>query len=42
MPNFTEPVTTTFVAVSIAVIFAVVGIGIVLVKIGKKSRNIKG
>ena len=42
MPNFTEPVTTTFMAISIVLIFVVVGIGIVLVKIGKKYRNLKG
>jgi hypothetical protein len=42
MPNFAEPVTTTFIAVSIAVIFAVVGLGIVLVKVWKKSKKLEG
>jgi len=32
MPNFGEPVSATFIAVSIAVIFVIVGIGILLVK----------
>lgn len=32
MPNFAEPVSLTFIAVSIAVIFAIVGLGILLVK----------
>ena len=39
MPNFTEPVSFTFVAASIAAIFVIIGIGIALVKAGKKSRN---
>ncbi len=42
MPNFAEPVTFTFIAATVAVIFIVVGIGIALVKMGKKSRNPKG
>jgi len=32
VPNFAEPVTITFIGVSIAAIFAVVGLGIFLVK----------
>jgi len=32
MPNFAEPVSFTFIAVSIAVIFVIVGFGILLVK----------
>lgn len=32
MPNFAEPVSLTFIAVSIAVIFVIVGLGILLVK----------
>lgn len=32
MPNFTESVSFTFIAVSIAVIFVLVGLGILLVK----------
>ena len=39
MPNFTEPASFTFVALSIVAIFAMVGVGIALVKAGKKSRN---
>jgi len=32
MPNFAEPVSLTFIGVSIALIFVVVGIGIFAVK----------
>jgi len=32
VPNFSEPVSFTFIAVTIAVIFAFVGLGIFLVK----------
>jgi hypothetical protein len=32
MPNFTESVSFTFIAVSIAAIFVLVGLGILLVK----------
>lgn len=32
MPNFAEPVSFTFIAVSIAAIFVLVGLGILLVK----------
>ncbi len=32
MPNFTEPVTLTFVGVSVFLIFVVVGIGILAVQ----------
>jgi uncharacterized membrane protein len=39
VPNFAEPVSFTFIAVSVAAIFVVVGIGVFLVKAGKKSRN---
>jgi hypothetical protein len=39
MPDFTEPVTLTFIAVTITAIFVMIGIGIALVKLGKKSRN---
>lgn len=42
MPNFAEPVSTTFIAVSVTAIFVVIGIAIVFVKLGKKSRNPKG
>ena len=32
MPNFTQPVEFSFVAITIAIIFVVIGIGIFLVK----------
>jgi hypothetical protein len=32
MPNFSEPVSFTFVIVSIAMIFVMVGVGIIAVK----------
>jgi len=32
MPDFSEPVTSTFIIVSIAVIFVLISIGVVLVK----------
>lgn len=38
MPNFTEPVSFTFIAATVAVIFVIIGIGIAFVKLGKKSR----
>jgi len=41
MPNFAEPVTFSFIGVSITLIFVMVGIGITLVKLGKKSINTK-
>jgi len=41
MPNFAEPVSATFIAVSVTAIFVVIGIAIVFVKLGKKSRNPK-
>ncbi len=37
MPNFSEPVSATFIAVTIAAIFVVIGLGILAVKMGKKS-----
>ncbi|WP_256365626.1 MULTISPECIES: hypothetical protein [Sulfurimonas] len=39
MPNFAEPISFTFIAATIAAIFVIIGIGIALVKLGKKSRN---
>lgn len=39
MPNFAQPVESSFVAITIVAIFVVIGIGIVMVKAGKKSRN---
>ncbi|MDO8453754.1 MAG: hypothetical protein Q7S59_04220 [Sulfurimonas sp.] len=40
MPNFAEPVSLTFIAVTVAVIFVMIGVGITLVKVGKKSRKL--
>ncbi|MDA3907739.1 MAG: hypothetical protein PF437_01495 [Sulfurimonas sp.] len=42
MPNFAEPVSATFIAVSVTAIFVVIGVAIAFVKLGKKSRNPKG
>ncbi len=39
MPDFTQPVEMNFILSTIGVIFAIVAVGIVLVKLGKKSRN---
>ena len=39
MPNFSEPVSFTFIGVTVALIFVMIGVGIALVKLGKKSRN---
>lgn len=39
MPDFTQPVEMSFVFISIGAILAVTAVGIVLVKLGKKSRN---
>lgn len=39
MPNFAEPVTFTFIGATVALIFVMIGVGIALVKLGKKSRN---
>jgi len=41
MPNFTESVSTTFIAVTVAAIFVGIAIAILLVKMGKRSRNLK-
>ena len=32
MPNFAEPVSFTFIAATVAVVFGIVGLGILLVK----------
>ncbi|WP_294966601.1 hypothetical protein [Sulfurimonas sp.] len=40
MPNFLEPVSTTFMAVSIVVIFVIVGISILAVQKVKKAKEI--
>ncbi len=39
MPDFSHPVTALFIGMTIAMIFIVIGIGIALVKIGKKSKK---
>lgn len=39
MPDFTQPVEMSFIISTIGVIFAVIAVGIALVKLGKKSRN---
>jgi len=41
MPNFAQPVSLTFTALSIGAIFVLVAVGILLVKLGKKSRNLE-
>jgi len=40
MPNFSAPVEPTFIALSIGAVLVLVGIGILLVKMGKKTKNI--
>lgn len=42
MPNFAEPVSFTFIALSIVAIFVLVAVGIAFVKLGKKSINPEG
>ncbi|WP_304543168.1 hypothetical protein [Sulfurimonas microaerophilic] len=39
MPDMTQPVEMSFILSTIGVIFAVIAVGIALVKLGKKSRN---
>lgn len=39
MPDMSQPVEMSFIFSTIGVIFAIVAIGIALVKLGKKSRN---
>jgi len=41
MLNFAEPVSSTFIIISIVLIFVVVGIGIFAVQKVKKSKEIK-
>ncbi len=41
MPDFSQPVESSFIIVTIAMIFVIIGIGIALVKLGKKSINLK-
>lgn len=42
MPDFSQPVESSFIIVTIAMIFIIIGVGIAFVKLGKKSRNPKG
>jgi predicted permease len=42
MPDFAQPVSMSFIIETIGVIFVIIGVGIALVKKGKKSRNLKG
>lgn len=39
MPDMTQPVELSFIFSSIGIIFAVIAVGIALVKLGKKSKN---
>jgi len=39
MPDFTQPVSLPFIALSIGAIFVLVAVGIIFVKLGKKSKN---
>ena len=41
MPNFSEPVSFTFIALTVAAIFVIIGIGVAFVRLGKKSRNLE-
>ena len=39
MPDFTQPIEMSFILESIGAIFALITIGILLVKIRKKAKN---
>lgn len=39
MPDITQPVEVSFIAYTIVAIFAMVAVGILAVKLAKKSRN---
>lgn len=39
MPDISQPVELSFIAYTIVAIFAMVAVGILAVKIGRKSRN---
>jgi subtilase family serine protease len=41
MPDFSQPVSMSFVLISIGAIFALIAVGIAFVKLGKKSRNLE-
>lgn len=40
MPNFSEPVTTSFIAISVVAVFIVVGLGIFAVQKVKKAKEL--
>jgi len=42
MLDFTQPVEMSFVLITIGAILVLTAVGIVLVKLGKKSRNPEG
>jgi len=39
VPNFAEPVSFTFIVLTIGAIFALIAVGIALVRLKKKSKN---
>lgn len=39
MPDFSQPVESSFIVATIATIFVIIGIGIVIVKLVKKSKK---
>lgn len=41
MIDVTQPVSASFIAITIGVIFLVIGVGIVMVKVAKKRQNKK-
>jgi predicted permease len=41
MPDFTQPIEMSFVIETVGFIFVLIGVGIALVKMGKKSRNLE-
>ena len=42
MPDFAQPVSMSFIIETIGVIFVIIGVGIAIVKMGKKTRNPEG
>jgi|GEM_PF-640493 len=42
MPDFTQPIEMSFVIETVGFIFVFIGVGIALVKIGKKTKNPEG
>lgn len=39
MPDMAQPVEMSFILSTIGVVFALIAVGIALVKVGKKSKN---